>query len=297
MSKYIITGATGHTGPIIAENLLAAGHDVTAIGRSADNLTPLVSKGATPAVGDLADTAFLTDTFRGADAVYLVIPPKWDLTDWRAFQRTLIRAFTQALQNTGVKKAVVLSSMGAHLPEGAGPVSGLAELELALRDIPGLDAISLRAGFFMENFYAHIGLIKQAGIFGYSLRGDVSMPIVHTRDIAEVATRHLLELGFTGHTHQFVGGTADLNMLQVAATLGKAIGNPALGYVQFPVADAKAGMMQAGLPETIADGYNELFGALNQGIYQAGYERTPAVTTPTSLEWFAENEFKHVFLS
>ena len=295
MSKYVITGATGNTGHLIAENLLAAGHTVTAVGRNAGKLASLAAKGAAPAVGDLSDAAFLTETFRNADAVYLVIPPKWDVTDWIAYQRSLIDAFTQALKSAGVKKAVVLSSMGAHLLKGAGPVSGLAELEHALHNVSGLDVLSLRAGFFMENFYGNIGLMKQAGIFGYTLNGEVSMPVVHTRDIAGVATQRLLDLDFTGHTHEFVGGAADLNMQQVAGILGQAIGKPDLAYVRFSDADAKAGMMQAGLPETIADGYNELFGALNKGIYQAGYQRTPAITTPTSLEWFAENEFKHAY--
>lgn len=295
MSKYVITGATGNTGHIIAENLLATGQSVTAIGRNADKLANLVAKGATPAVGDLADAGFLTKTFEGAEAVYLMIPPKWDVTDWRAHQRTLSDAFIQALKASGVKKVVLLSSMGAHLLNGAGPVSGLAELEYALRSVPGLDSFALRAGFFMENFYGNIGLIKQADIFGYTLGAEVSMPIVHTRDIAEVATKLLLDLNFSGHTHEFVGGTTDLNMQEVASILGNSIGKPGLAYVQFSNADAKAGMLQAGIPETIADGYNELFGALNEGIYQEGYKRTTAVTTPTSFEWFAENEFKHAF--
>ena len=292
---YVITGATGNTGKLIAQNLLAAGKPVKVVGRSAEKLAGLVAQGAVPAIGDLADAAFLTTAFQGATAVYLLVPPKWDLTDWRAYQRTVSQAFIQALGSAGVKKAVLLSSVGAHLPEGAGPVSGLAELELALGQVPGLDVVSLRAGFFMENFYANIGLMKQAGFFGYSLSEAVSMPVVHTRDIAEVATRRLLDLDFTGHTHEFVAGPADLTMPQVARTLGRVVGRPDLGYVRFPVADAKAGMMRAGLPETIADGYNELFDALNRGVYLEGYTRTAAVSTPTTLEWFAENEFKGAF--
>jgi uncharacterized protein YbjT (DUF2867 family) len=292
---YVITGATGHTGHLISENLLAAGQPVTVISRSADKVSELVSKGAKAAVGDLADAAFLTQTFEGAKAVYLMIPPKWDVTDWRAFQRTITTAFEQAIKNSGVKKVVLLSSQGAHLLEGAGPVSGLAELEHALRNIPGLDVLALRPGFFMENFYAQIDLVKHAGILGYALRNDVKLPIVHTRDIAAVATERLLDLGFTGHTHEFIGGAADLTMQEATSILGEAIGKPALPYVAFTPADSKAGMMQAGLPETIAEGYNELFDALNKGIYQDGYQRTPAVTTPTTLQWFAENEFKHAF--
>lgn len=292
---YVITGATGNTGKHIAENLLAAGKNVKVIGRSADRLSGLVDKGAQAAVGDLADAAFLTEAFRGAEAVYLMIPPKWDVTDWRAYQRTVIDAYVQALRAGGVKKAVVLSSQGAHLLEGAGPVSGLAELEQALKQLPGLDTRSLRPGFFMENFYGNVDLIKQAGIFGYTLQPDLKLPIVHTRDIAEVATRRLLNLDFSGHSHEFIAGSADRTMAEAAVVLGKAIGKPELAYVPFEQDAARNGMIQAGLPETIADGYLELFDSLNRGGYQDGYIRTPEVTTPTSLEWFAENEFKHAF--
>lgn len=294
-NMYVITGATGHTGHHIAEGLLAAGQSVRVIGRSAERLQALTALGAEPALGDLADPAFLTRAFAGARAVYLVIPPKWDVTDWRAFQRSLIASFTAALTANKVEKAVVLSSVGAHMLEGAGPVSGLAELEKALEKVPGLDVLNLRAGFFMENFLGNIGMIKGMGIFGYSLHPDVKMPMVHTRDIAQVALRHLLSLDFKGHSHVFVSGPADLTMPEAASVLGQAIGKPDLAFVSFPPADAKAGMMQSGFPETVADGYVELFQALNGGEYLAGHVRNAENTTPTTLAWFAETEFKPAF--
>lgn len=292
---YVITGATGHTGKIIAERLLAAGKPVRAISRQAAHLEELKSKGAEPAVGDLADAAFLTRAFEGATAVYLVVPPKWDVTDWRAYQREVIGAFEKALTVNKVPKAVLLSSVGAHMLEGAGPVSGLAELEQAFTRIPGLDSLSLRAGFFMENFYANIPLIKQAGMFGYNLNPDVRLPMVHTRDIAEVALRHLLDLSFTGHGHVFVGGAADLTMPEAASILGQAIGKTDLSYMRFPDEAARNGMLQAGIPATIADGYVELFNAINGEEYQKGYERTAEVTTPTTFGDFAQNEFRFAF--
>ncbi len=292
---YIITGATGNTGKRISENLLAAGQPVKVISRSAEKVADLVEKGAISAVGDLADADFLTQTFKGATAVYLMIPPKWDVSDWRAYQRTLINAFLKALKGSGVQKIVLLSSQGAHLLEGAGPVSGLAELEQALRSIEGLDVLSLRPGYFMENLYGSVGMIQQAGINGASLRGGIRFPMVHTRDIAAVATQRLLDLNFSGHSHEFIGGAADLNMKEVTAIVGKAIGKPELPYIEFSAADAKAGMENSGIQATIADGYVELFEALNSGIYQEGYKRTPEITTPTTMEWFVENELKHAF--
>ena len=293
---YVITGATGNTGHEVAEALLKAGKPVTVIGRSAERLQSLVNQGAIAAVGSLEDPAFLARTFAGATAVYAMIPPKWDLQeDWRTFQRRIGRTITDAVQQAGVPHVVVLSSNGAQLPEGAGPVTGLYEFEQMLKAISGLNILSLRAGYFMQNFFGLTGMIKGMGMFGYSLRSDVKVPIVHTRDIAAAAVKHLLALDFSGHQHVFVPGAADLTMEEVASILGKAIGNPGLKYVAFPVEAARAGMIANGIPATIADGYNELFDALNKGTYLNDYQRTPENTTPTTLEWFAQHEFSPAY--
>jgi len=294
---YVITGATGNTGKRIAESLLAEGKEVVAIGREEERLKSLIDKGAKVAVGELEDTQFLSETFAGATAVYALIPPKWDLQeDWRTFQHRVGQSITTAIKNANVKNVVVLSSNGAQLPEGAGPVTGLYEFEQNLQSIDGLNIMSLRAGYFMQNLFANIGMIKNMGFFGYSLNADVKTPIVHTNDIADVATKYLLSLDFKGFNCVFVSGERDLTMPEVAKALGEAIDKPDLKYVPFPKADAKAGMMQAGIPETIAEGYGELFESLNNGQYLNDYGRTPQNTTPTSIEDFAkefEMAYKH----
>jgi uncharacterized protein YbjT (DUF2867 family) len=269
--------------------LLKAGKAVKALGRNAHKLQALAEQGAELGIGDLEDADFLSEHFAGAQAVYALIPPKWDLQEpWRNYQRRVGAAISTALERSAVKHVVVLSSNGAQMPEGAGPVSGLYEFEQMLQKIQGLNILSLRAGFFMQNFFAQIPMIKQAGIMGYSMKADVKLPIVHTDDIAAVATKHLLSLDFTGIQKVFVPGQRDLTMQEVAEVLGKAIGKPELPYVAFSPADAKAGMLQSGIPETIADGYNELFEALSSGKYLSDYQRTPENTTPTSIEDFAK---------
>lgn len=291
---YVITGATGNTGSKIAEILLNAGKPVTVVGRSAERLQAFVDKGAKSAIGDLEDADFLTQTFTGATAVYALIPPKWDVTDWRAFQDSVSKSFTKALKNSGVKYVVVLSSNGAQLPEGAGPVTGLHYFEKDLKTVPGLNILALRAGYFMQNLFGNIGMIKQMSAFGYSLKKDVKLPLVHTDDIADVAAKRLLSLDFEGFEKIFVPGAADLTMAETAEILGEAIGQP-INYIEFSQTDAKAGMMQAGIPETIADNYNELFDALNKGTYLSDYQRTPENTTPITLEEFAKREFAPAF--
>lgn len=291
---YVITGATGHTGKRISENLLAAGKSVKVIGRSAEKLADLVAKGAVAAVGDLADTALLTEAFTGAEAVYLMIPPKWDVTDWRAYQRELINAYIPALKAAKVSKVVLLSSIGAHLLEGVGPVSGIGELEQALRQVEGLDVLALRPGYFMENLFSSVDMIKHAGIHGSILEADRPVTMVHTSDIAKVATERLLDLSFTGHSHEFISGD-NPSFQKTTQIIGQAIGKPELPYIQFSPADAKAGMMQAGLPETIADGYVEMQVAMNGPDFSAGYVQTANLKDPVTLAWFVENELKSAF--
>lgn len=292
---YVITGATGHTGQRISENLLAADKPVKMISRSADRVAATVAKGAVAAIGDLSDADFLTAAFAGATAVYLMIPPKWEVHDWRAYQREQTNIYVQALQTAKVPKVVLLSSQGAHLLEGAGPVSGIGELEQALRQVEGLDVLALRPGYFMENFFASVNMIKHGGINGSTLSPDTPVTMVHTSDIAEVATQRLLDLDFSGHSHAFIGGAGDYTMQEATRLIGQAIGKPELPYIQFSPADAKAGMLQAGLSETIADGYVELERALNTPAYRDGFVRSAAVTTPTTLQWFVENELRAAF--
>jgi uncharacterized protein YbjT (DUF2867 family) len=63
--------ATGNIGSKLANILLDKGEKVRVIGRSSERLKPLVGQGAEPAVGDVSDAAFLTNSFKGADATIL----------------------------------------------------------------------------------------------------------------------------------------------------------------------------------------------------------------------------------
>lgn len=288
---YVITGASGNTGKLIAKTLLEAGKEVKVISRNPDHVADLVALGATAAIGNLHDATFLTEAFRGAKAVYTLIPPVWDVANWRQYQTQVGFAIASAIQATGVPYVVNLSSQGAHLPEGAGPVSGLFYVEQMLNSIPNLNVKHLRPGFFMQNFVNYKGMIQHLNLFGTSLKSDLKLPIVHVRDIAAVAAEELLSLDFKGSSVRFVAGATDYSMSEATAILGKAIGKADLPYVQFSPEDELQGALQNGLAPAIAEGYRDLYHALNYGEYQAGYVRNADSTTPTTLEWFAEKEF------
>ena len=56
----VITGATGKTGSVVADILIANGYKVRVVGRDAGRLKGFTAKGAEAAVGDMGETGFLT---------------------------------------------------------------------------------------------------------------------------------------------------------------------------------------------------------------------------------------------
>src|SRR5262245_36737160 len=112
-----VMGATGHTGKKITEELLKAGGRVRALGRSENKLSELKRAGAEVLAGDTTDAAFLANAFRGADAVYTLLPTNPRAPDYRAEQDRQGEAIVRAIRESGVRYIVALSSVGADLSE------------------------------------------------------------------------------------------------------------------------------------------------------------------------------------
>lgn len=293
---YVILGGTGNTGKQIAQTLLAAGKAVTIVSRDATKAQDLVAKGAKVAVGDLHDSDFLTQIFRGATAVYSLVPPKWDVQDWRAYQIQIATSITLAVHSAKVPYVVNLSSMGAHLPEGAGPVSALYYLEHMLNNVPGLNVLHLRPGYFYQNLYGLLDMIKHMGVIAQPLAGDFTFSMVHTADIAAIAAQRLLNLDFKGHSVQFVIGPRDYTFEEAAAFISKASGNQ-VPFVASTTEQTVQGMIGAGIPATIAEGYGELYKAIASSGYVDGFDRqSNAYIGQITLEQFIENELKYALV-
>jgi uncharacterized protein YbjT (DUF2867 family) len=288
---YVVTGATGNTGKVAAERLLAGGKKVRVVGRSAERLQALAAKGAEPFVADITDTAALTKAFSGAEAVYAMIPPNVAITDVRGYQEQVASAIAEALHKTGVKHVVALSSIGADKPDKTGPVVGLHNFEQKLNQIPGLNVVHLRPGYFMENTLAQVGIIQAFGMTAGPLRADLKLPLIATRDIGEAAAAALTKLDFSGHQTRELLGQRDLDYAEVTAIIGKAIAKSDLRYMQLPDAQLKPALVQMGMSANMVDLLLEMSGALNSGYMRALEKRTPQNTTPTSFETFVAEVF------
>jgi uncharacterized protein YbjT (DUF2867 family) len=294
-SKHIVvTGATGNIGSRLVHHLLERGHRVTAIGRSADKLQPLQTAGATTQTGDLADTAFLTEALRTADAAFLMIPPNMQAPDFMAYQAQVGESIAQAVRAAGLKQAVHLSSIGADLPAGTGPVVGLHHQEARLNAIEGLHVVHLRPAYFMENLLANLPLIQHMGITGSAMRPDLSFPMIATQDIAARAAE-AFDADLPNHSAHLLLGPRNYTMTEAIRAIGEAIGKPELPYVPFSYEDAKKGMLQGGLSESMANLYEEMTRNMNEEKVMVQEPRTPQNTTPTTLEEFAQQVFAPIY--
>ena len=285
--KFIVTGSLGNISKPLAEKLIAAGHSVTVISNKADKTAQIEALGAKAAIGSVDDVDFLTKTFAGADAVYTMVPPNFGATAWKKYIAGIGENYAEAIHASGVKNVVNLSSMGAHMPEGCGPVSGLFFVEKALNALDGVNVKHLRPGFFYTNFLANAGMVKHMGIIGGNYGENATLVIVHPNDIAEVAAEELLDLSFKGKSVRYIASD-EKTTNEVAAILGKAIGKPELPWVNFTDEETLGGMLQAGVPEEIAKNYAEMGAAMRSGEMDSDYlKNKPAVFGRTKFEAFA----------
>jgi uncharacterized protein YbjT (DUF2867 family) len=294
MSTYVVLGATGHTGKPIALGLLEKGHTVRIVSRHADKAADLIQKGAKHFTGSSSDLIFLSKVFKGADALYALIPFDAAASDYTQMQMKHVTAIAQALKGSQIKYVVTLSSVGAHLSSGGGVVQGLQMMEEVFNAIPGINIKHLRATYFLENGLSMAGMVKQMGIMGSAVNPDLKVPMVATRDIAASAIKHLLALNFSGKNYEYVLGNREYSYSDLAQIYGRAIGKPELKYVQFPYSEAKKSMMKMGMGESVVDNLNEFVKSMNEGKILEDVRRTPDNTTPTSAEEFAQ-VFKTIY--
>src|ERR1700722_9991877 len=286
-AMHVILGASGNTGSIVANSLLSEGKKVRVMGRDAGRLQRFVRKGAEAFTADVSDAAALTKAFGGARAAYLMLPPAKS----REYQEQDSDAIAKAVKESGLPYAVHLSSYGAQVPEGTGPVAGLHSSEQKLNAIGGLNDLHLRAAYFMENNLGVIGMIHEMVIFGHALLPDLKLPMIATRDVGDYAAQRLLDLDFSGKQTCELLGERDLSMAEATAVIARGIGKPELRYEQFPYDQVQQALTQMGFSPRKAAVYIEMFEAINAGLLAAQELRSPENSTPTSFEKFVQDVF------
>ncbi len=280
-----VMGATGNVGRKIVHRLLEAGEPVRAIGRNPRALAELAAAGAEARAGDVADAAFLAEVFRGADAVHTMLPDSAGAPDFRAEQARLGEAIVTAIRDSGVRKVVVQSSFGADVPSGTGFIAAsLYPHEQRLRALDGVDLLLLRPTLFFESIVAAVDAIEATGVNADVVAPDVPVPMIASRDVAEVAAAALRSRDWSGVEFRELLGPRDLTYTDATRILGAAIGRPDLQYVQLSDDEMVGALVQAGFSSDAAVLHVEMGKAISAGTIIPHEGRTPRTTTPTRFE-------------
>jgi uncharacterized protein YbjT (DUF2867 family) len=241
--KIAVTTPTGHIGNQLANLLLEHKAEVTLIARHPEKVKDLVSRGAKVIAGEHSDANVVEQAVRGADALFWLTPAEPTSRDPLALARRMAEAGASVLRKHPDLHVVQLSSAGAFLPSGTGPIVGLHETEEKFR-AAGKNIVSLRPNEFMENVFFSLPTITAQGAIYTSISGSVKAPFIATADIAEFAAEFLLK-PVDGHHVIDIVGPQEISFDEWARIAGEAI-RKQIHLVTVPGDKLKAAMTQGG---------------------------------------------------
>lgn len=258
---FVIAGVSGNTGKVVAETLLAQGQKVRVVVREAGKGEAWAKRGAEVAVAPLDDAEALAAALKGAQGAYLLLPPRFESTSVRADNARRTQGYARAIEASGVKHVVLLSSVGAQHPAGTGPILTTHDAEAALSKTRA-DVTFLRAAYFMENWAGSLYALAEGALPTFLL-ADRPIPMVATQDIGTTAARLLVE-GGRGKRVVELAGPKEYSPRDVAAALGRVVGK-ALTVQQGPEEAIVGALMGAGMNAEWAGLFREMIVGVNSG--------------------------------
>lgn len=283
--KITTAGSTGNVGLPLVKLLVSAGHEVTVITSNSERRNAIEALGARAAVGTISDPEFLTNAFTGADAVFTMTPPAMGTNIIENIAQAG-NAYAEAIRTSGVQRVVMLSSIGAELAEGTGPIKAVHRVEQSYRQLQGVNLTILRSGYFFYNFFRDIPMIRNQHVLLNNYGGADKLLFAHPKDIAAAIAEELQTTGSGIEVKYMVSDilTGD----EVAAALGEAIGMADLRWLAVPDAELEQGMRAAGLPQELAGLITEMGRATREGLVTADFfESAAEVSGRTKLAEFA----------
>lgn len=256
---FVVAGVTGHTGKVVAETLLAQSLPVRVIVRDQKKGEAWRAKGAEVAIAELKDVKAMTQALRGAAGAYLLSPPAMEVTDFDKHGREVAAALKAAIDESGVKHVVFLSSIGAHLASGTGPIMQVRPIEAALGSLKA-HVTFLRAGYFMENLLGNLHPMKEQGVLPAMFGGERQVEMVATADIGATAAE-LLRAGTSAPKLVELSGPSTSTLADAAKAFSEALKKP-IALAPVPAAAQVEMLKGFGLNQTWAQGYADMSAAL-----------------------------------
>jgi len=291
--KITITGSLGNISKPLTKELVQKGHQVTVISSKPERQKEIEALGASAAIGSMEDADFLTASFKDAEAVYVMET----MGPGRFFDQNLdiIAAinkignnYKQAIEKSGVKRVVHLSSIGAHTDKGNGLLAFHYNVENILQTLPSDVSITfMRPVGFYYNLLGFINTIKTQGVIATNYGGDSKKPWVSPIDIAAAVAEELVT-PFEGRKVRYVASD-EISCNELASLLGAAIGKPDLKWVVIPDEQLLNGMLSAGMNPKVAAGLVEMNASTNTGdLYEDYFHNRPTLGKVKLAEYAKE---------
>lgn len=294
--EIVLTGSLGHISKPLTEDLVQRGHSVTVVSSNPQRQAEIEALGAKAATGTIEDAAFLVSTFTGADAVYCMEPPIdfFDQSlDFIAYYNRIANSYAQSIRQSGVKRVVHLSSIGAHTDKGNGMLAFHYSVEQILQELPSEIAITtLRPVGFYYNLFAFINTIKAQDAIISNYGGDIREPWVSPLDIAAVVAEEIVK-PFEGRKIRYVASD-ELTCNEVAGILGAAIGKPDLKWTVISDEQLQSNFIAAGMNPRIAQGLVEMNAGRRSGVLYEDYYRNRPTLGKVKMRDFAA-QFASIF--
>jgi uncharacterized protein YbjT (DUF2867 family) len=289
MMKIAVTTPTGHVGSAVADFLLDFGSDVQVrlLGRRPDKLTDFIQRGAETVVGAQDDVDYLCRATQGVDALFWATPPGYGSDDLRAYQNRLGEVAAQAIQTNNISRVVNLSSIGADLASGTGPIAGLHDVE-ELINRTGCNVTHLRPGFFFENLLWQLDSIHNWGRISLPLSNSTRYPMIATRDIGRFAASRLANSTWSGQTVQELHGPAELSFREVAEALTQVLGRKIV-CIKCDNQEMRDILLKSAMSENATDLILEMYDAVEAGRLRTLQPHSRTTTTTTTLYDFARD--------
>lgn len=297
--KLVITGSLGNIGKPLTKELVQQGHSVTVITSNPERRKEIAALGAQAAVGTMQDVAFLSETFKGADIAYLMetmeaVGDLFDATvDFIGDITKIGYNYKQAIEASGVRRVVHLSSIGAHMEKGNGILLFHHHVEEILKQLP--DDVSIKfirpVGFYI-NLFSFTDSIKNKGLIVSNYGGDKKEPWVSPSDIAAVIAEEI-EKPFAGRSIRYVASD-EVSPNEIAKALGDAIGKPGLQWTVVSDEQLLNTWLSIGFNPQVAHGFIEMQASQRSGFLYEDYEKHKPGLGKVKLNDFAK-EFAIAF--
>lgn len=292
-TRIVVTAPTGNIGSQVLANLLASSSDakIRVIVRDPSRLSAQVLEKVEVIQGSHSDASVIKQALEGANSLFWLCPPDPRAESVISAYVDFTRPVCEAIQRNGVGRVVSISALGRGTLMAAN--AGYVTASLAMDDLIASTDVGLRAltmPSFMDNIARQVSLINEQGRFFLPIDGELKLPAVATKDIALVTTELLLDPTWSNQEEVQVLGPEDLSFNEMARIMSDVLNKPVI-YEQVSFETYKAGFVQRGMSDAMAQGLTDMAKAKNEGIDNV-VNRTPENSTPTTFRQWCENELR-----